>query len=139
MAKQRINIYTDGACKGNPGPGGWAFYIENENVERCGREKETTNNRMELLAAINGLDYYKSPTQITIFSDSQYVIKGITDWIHGWKSSNWKNGKVKNIDLWKQLDELNNRHDVLWKWVKGHSGNKNNERVDQLAQKQSQF
>ena len=135
---EKVEIYTDGACKGNPGPGGWGVLLRFKGAEKKlnGAEKETTNNRMELMAAIKALEALTRPCQVDLTTDSQYVRKGITEWIHGWKKRNWKNASkqpVKNADLWKQLDELVQKHDVSWHWVKGHSGHPENELVDQLA------
>ena len=134
----KIEIYTDGACKGNPGPGGWGALLRagQHQKELCGGEKETTNNRMELMAAIKGLEAVKKPSIITLTTDSQYVRKGITEWMDGWKKKGWKNSQkkpVKNVDLWKLLDEQNKRHEVEWLWVKGHSGHPENEKADELA------
>lgn len=135
--------YTDGACSGNPGPGGWGALLiarDGDKVlkERAlsGGEAETTNNRMELLAAINALETFDRPTTVTIVTDSSYVKDGITKWIHGWKARGWKTaGKkpVKNEDLWRRLDEAAARHDVTWEWVKGHAGHPENEKADELA------
>jgi len=133
-----IQIYTDGACKGNPGPGGWGALLlaGKHRKELCGGEKETTNNRMELTAAIKALEAVKKSAVIELTTDSQYVRKGITEWLDGWKKKGWKNSQkkpVKNSDLWKQLDEQNQRHSVSWHWVKGHSGHPGNEKADDLA------
>ncbi len=133
-----IEIYTDGACKGNPGPGGWgAFMIYGEHEkELFGGEAHTTNNRMELLGVISALAALTRACEVTIHTDSQYVKNGIQTWIHSWKKNGWKTAAkqpVKNEDLWKQLDEEVARHTVQWRWVKGHSGNPGNERADQLA------
>ncbi|GAB5414371.1 MAG: ribonuclease HI [Congregibacter sp.] len=131
-------MYTDGACRGNPGPGGWGallLYGEHRR-ELFGGEAETTNNRMELLAAIEGLRGLSEPCEVTLFTDSTYVMKGITEWIDNWKRRDWKTASKKpvaNADLWRQLDEQNQRHTVSWQWVKGHSGNPGNECADQLA------
>ena len=133
-----VTIYTDGACKGNPGPGGWGAilkYGESEK-EMWGGDKVTTNNRMEMMAAIEALEVLTRPSKVRLFTDSEYLRKGITEWITGWKKRQWKNsaGKpVKNVDLWKRLDELTLPHDIEWRWVKGHSGDPGNERADQLA------
>ncbi|MEO0945672.1 MAG: ribonuclease HI [Pseudomonadota bacterium] len=135
--------YTDGACSGNPGPGGWgALLIARDGdavvKERplSGGEANTTNNRMELLAAINALEALERPSAITVVTDSTYVKNGVTSWIHGWKRNGWKTAAkkpVKNDDLWKRLDEAQDRHDVTWEWVKGHAGHPENERADELA------
>jgi ribonuclease HI len=133
-----VVIYTDGACSGNPGPGGWgAILMHGATVkELCGGELATTNNRMELMAAIQALEALKKPCQVELHTDSQYVQKGIHEWIHSWKRRGWKtaDGKaVKNDDLWRRLDEARARHDVKWRWVKGHAGHEHNERADELA------
>ena len=138
-----IHAWTDGACSGNPGPGGWGVLMrafkDGEIVkerELKGGEAETTNNRMELLAAINALEALSRPTDITITTDSAYVKNGVTGWIHGWKRNGWKTSAkkpVKNVDLWQRLDEAQQRHDVTWKWIKGHAGHAENERADELA------
>jgi ribonuclease HI len=135
--------YTDGACSGNPGPGGWGALLIARNgdtvvKERAlkGGEADTTNNRMELLAAITALETLDRPTQMTIVTDSSYVKDGITSWIHGWKKRGWKTAAkkpVKNEDLWRRLDAAVARHDVIWEWVKGHAGHPENERADELA------
>ncbi len=136
--KQSIEAFTDGACSGNPGPGGWGVWLRygNHEKELCGGESDTTNQRMELQAAIEALQALKRPSSITIYSDSKYVIQGITEWIDGWKKRDWKNTAKKpvaNRDLWEQLDALNERHQVTWQWVKGHAGHEGNERADALA------
>tara|TARA_B100001173_G_C15701425_1_gene426268 strand:+ start:71 stop:520 length:450 start_codon:yes stop_codon:yes gene_type:complete len=136
--KSRITIYTDGACKGNPGEGGWGALIEynSESVKIYGYEKETTNNRMEIVAAIKALGSIKEKSDIIIYTDSKYLINGINTWIHGWKKNNWRtssNKDVKNVDLWKIIDELNSNCSIEWNWVKGHSGNPGNEIADELA------
>ena len=136
-----VNIYTDGACRGNPGPGGWGVLIEHENVnkELYGGMQVTTNNQMELSAAIEGLFYFNEhieSKEVELFTDSKYVIDGINSWIHGWKKNNWRTSTkkpVKNDELWKTLDELNSKLTVNWNWVKGHSGDIFNDRVDLLA------
>lgn len=135
--------YTDGACSGNPGPGGWGvllFAKDGETVmkERTlnGGEAETTNNRMELMAAIMALETLAKPSAITVVTDSAYVKNGVTGWIFGWKRNGWKTSAkkpVKNVDLWQRLDEAQSRHDVTWKWIKGHAGHAENERADELA------
>jgi ribonuclease HI len=134
--------YTDGACSGNPGPGGWGAILlarEGDTIvkerELNGGEANTTNNRMEMLAAINVLETLSRASKLTIVTDSSYVKDGITKWIHGWKAKGWKKkgGEIKNIDLWKRLDEAQARHDVTWEWVKGHAGHPENERADELA------
>ena len=135
-----VNIYTDGACRGNPGIGGWGVYIEyGETIkELYGGDKLTTNNKMELTAAIKGLEALNTKCQVNLITDSKYVMDGINGWINGWKKNNWKNSQkkdVKNKDLWIQLDKLNSYHDVKWSWVKGHSGHFQNEKADQLANK----
>jgi ribonuclease HI len=134
-----VDIYTDGACRGNPGPGGWAALLlsGNHKKEISGSETLTTNNRMELFAAISGLEALKSKgTRARVFTDSQYVIKGIREWVPNWKQRGWKTADkkpVKNQDLWERLDALASTHDVEWHWVPGHSGVEGNERVDRLA------
>ncbi|MBN9057595.1 MAG: ribonuclease HI [Rhizobiales bacterium] len=136
--EKRIAIWTDGACSGNPGPGGWgAVLIAGEHEKDLKRgEADTTNNRMELTAAIEALDALKRPSVVDLHTDSQYVKGGITGWIHGWKRNGWKTADkkpVKNVDLWQRLDTALQRHKVTWHWVKGHAGNEENERADQLA------
>ena len=133
-----IEIHTDGACLGNPGPGGWGALLRYKGHERelAGGEAHTTNNRMELMAAIMGLETLSEPCNITLFTDSQYVRQGITEWMSGWVRRNWKTAggdQVKNRDLWERLHEATQRHQIDWRWVKGHSGDPDNERVDQLA------
>ncbi|OGI40504.1 MAG: ribonuclease HI [Candidatus Muproteobacteria bacterium RBG_16_64_10] len=134
----KVTIYTDGACRGNPGPGGWGailLYGDHEK-ELYGAEKETTNNRMELMAAIRALEALKRPCDITLTTDSQYVRKGITEWLANWKKRGWKTaGKkpVKNQELWQRLEKAADKHKIHWKWIKGHSGHPENERADQLA------
>lgn len=135
--------YTDGACSGNPGPGGWGALLQAKEGDKVvkerelkGGEAETTNNRMELLAAINALETLGRGTAITVVTDSQYVKNGVTGWIHGWKRNGWKTAAkkpVKNAELWQRLDAAAARHDVTWEWVKGHAGHPGNERADQLA------
>ncbi len=136
----KIEIFTDGACRGNPGPGGWGAFLRagSHKKELFGGEKDTTNNRMELTAAIKALEAIKKPSVVILTTDSQYVRKGITEWLEGWKAKGWKNSAkkpVKNVDLWQALDIQNNRHKVDWRWVKGHSGHPENELADQLANK----
>ena len=133
-----IQIFTDGACRGNPGPGGWGVILRSGSHEKelFGGEQSTTNNRMELRAAIEGLAALKRPSQVTVTTDSQYVRQGITQWIEGWKRNQWRTSAkkpVKNQDLWQLLDELTSRHEVTWEWVKGHSGHPDNELADALA------
>ena len=136
----KVTIFTDGACRGNPGPGGWGAILlfgEREK-EISGGEAMTTNNRMELMAAIQALMALTKPCKVELHTDSQYVQKGISEWMPGWKARGWKTAAkqlVKNADLWKLLDEARLRHDVTWKWVKGHAGHVMNERADQLANK----
>jgi ribonuclease HI len=134
----RVSIWTDGACSGNPGPGGWGVVLKfNETVkELSGGEQLTTNNRMELLAAIRALEALTRPVAVDLFTDSQYVRGGITEWMKGWKRNGWKTAdkkSVKNQDLWEQLDKLIAKHDVAWHWVKGHANDPDNERADELA------
>lgn len=136
--KPAVTIYTDGACSGNPGPGGWGVLLKYNGSERelSGGDRKTTNNKMELLAAINALEALKKPCTVTLYTDSNYVKNGITGWIHGWLRNGWKTASkkpVKNADLWQQLLEAKKRHDVTWKWVKGHAGDPGNERADELA------
>ena len=137
---KEVEIFTDGACRGNPGPGGWGVLLRYGKVERhlYGGEAETTNNRMELQAAIEGLKALKERCAVTLTTDSVYVRSGITEWLANWKQRNWKTAArkpVKNVDLWRLLDHQNERHDVQWHWVKGHSGHRENEIADQLANK----
>jgi len=136
--KEYIDVYTDGACSGNPGKGGWGVYIEIEGkIETIsGSESETTNNRMELVAVIRALEYFDKGKKLNLFTDSKYVMDGINSWILKWKSNNWKTSKkesVKNRDLWERLDELKELHTISWRWVKGHEGNYGNEQADYLA------
>ena len=135
-----IDIYTDGACKGNPGPGGWGALLKSGHTEKTlfGGELETTNNRMEMTAVIEALRALKRPCKVTLHVDSQYVLKGMTEWLTGWKAKGWKTAAkqpVKNVDLWQQLDALVNggSHHIEWRWVKGHAGDPGNERADALA------
>jgi ribonuclease HI len=136
--KNNIVIYTDGACKGNPGEGGWGAVIEDKkSVNKLyGYEENTTNNRMEIVAAIKALKTFSEKSDIIIYTDSKYLMNGINDWINNWKKNNWKTSNkkdVKNVDLWKIIDELNLKHNIEWNWVKGHSGNPGNEMADDLA------
>jgi ribonuclease HI len=133
-----VVIHTDGACSGNPGPGGWGVILKSGDVEKelSGGEANTTNNRMELLAAISALEALKRPARVDLYTDSQYVRGGITGWIHGWKKNGWKTADrkpVKNVDLWQRLDQALGQHQVRWHWVKGHAGHLENERADELA------
>ena len=135
---ERIKIYTDGACRGNPGRGGWGVFIINgqESKKIFGGKIETTNNEMELTAAIKGLEFFNSPTDLDLYTDSKYVMDGINDWIHNWKKNGWKTANkkpVKRSNLWIELDKLNSFHDVKWYWVKGHSGDIGNDMADELA------
>ena len=135
----KVVIYTDGACRGNPGPGGWgAILIAANGTEKtfCGGDLATTNNRMELMAAIQALEALNRPCRVDLHTDSKYVMQGITEWIRGWKARGWKTADrkpVKNDDLWKRLDAARLRHEVKWHWVKGHAGHELNERADRLA------
>ena len=137
--KPEVTIYTDGACQGNPGPGGWGALLRYGKHEKIlsGGEKETTNNRMELQAALEALRGLKEPCQVTLFTDSEYLKKGITDWMPNWKKRNWrrKGGELANVDLWMKLDQEIERHEVDWRWIRGHAGNMYNERVDRLAKR----
>jgi len=133
-----VEIYTDGACRGNPGPGGWGVLMRYEGVEKTlhGGEAQTTNNRMELMAAIQALEALSRPCSVDLTTDSQYVRKGITEWMAAWKRRGWKTASrqpVKNRDLWERLDTLSQRHEIRWHWVRGHTGHDGNERVDDLA------
>ena len=133
-----VRIYTDGACKGNPGPGGWGAVVQmdGEEKELFGGELQTTNNRMELTAVIRALELLERPSQIEVYTDSQYVQKGISEWLHDWKRRGWRTADkkpVKNVDLWRELDRLAGLHRIAWHWVKGHSGHPENERADALA------
>jgi ribonuclease HI len=135
-----VQLFTDGACSGNPGPGGWGCILRFKGVEKelCGGEPGTTNNRMEMKAVISGLEALKRPCTVEVYTDSQYVQKGITEWIWGWKKRGWKtadNKPVKNAELWQELDSLVRKHKVSWHWVKGHAGHPENERADELARK----
>jgi ribonuclease HI len=136
--RPQVTIYTDGACSGNPGPGGWGAILISgtHRKELSGGEALTTNNRMELLAAISALEALKRPSRVDLHTDSEYVRNGISSWIHGWKKKGWKtaaNKPVKNAELWQQLDTARHRHEVHWHWVKGHAGHPENERADELA------
>ena len=137
---KKIEVFTDGACRGNPGPGGWGvlLIIDGEENSLFGGDRNTTNNRMELTAAIKALEYFDKGTSLTLTTDSSYVKDGITKWLENWKSKNWITSSkkpVKNKDLWVQLDKLNSENDVLWQWVKAHDGHRENEMADMLANK----
>lgn len=139
----KVEIYTDGACLGNPGPGGWAAILmtDKHQKEISGSQQDTTNNRMELTAVIESLKMIKKSVKIRLYTDSKYVIEGITKWIFGWKKNQWRNAnrkQVKNSDLWQELDEQVAKYDIEWIWVKGHDGNKYNEMVDKMAKKQAE-
>ena len=138
MTETVVEIFTDGACSGNPGPGGWACIIRTGDEEKVltGGSKDTTNQRMELLPAIAGLSHLDSPCTVKVYSDSEYLVKGMSEWIEGWKSRGWTTANkkpVKNRDLWELLDPLANQHEVEWIWVRGHADHPENERVDRLA------
>jgi ribonuclease HI len=138
MSEHGVVIYTDGACKGNPGPGGWGAWLSWGDHERelFGGEAATTNNRMELTAVIEALSALKRRCPVTIYTDSEYVRKGVTEWLANWKARGWKTADkkpVKNVDLWQRLEALSLQHDVLWRWVRGHAGDPGNERADMLA------
>ncbi|SRR6056297_2747465 len=138
VADEVVELYTDGACSGNPGPGGWGVLMRYDGHERtlCGGEHETTNNRMELMAAIEGLEALKRPCTVRLYTDSQYVQKGISEWLANWKARGWRTAAkkpVKNEDLWRRLDAASGRHSVSWHWVRGHAGHPENERADALA------
>jgi ribonuclease HI len=140
MSDEAVEIFTDGACRGNPGPGGWGVILRSNGREKelWGGEAATTNNRMELMAVIRALEALKRPSRVNVHTDSQYVQKGISEWIHSWKRRGWKTADknpVKNEDLWRRLDEVAARHEVEWHWVRGHSGHPENERADELANK----
>jgi ribonuclease HI len=144
MTERVVEIFSDGACRGNPGPGGWGALLRTksgtEHVEKelYGGEAATTNNRMELTAVIRALDALKRPSRVKLYTDSLYVMKGITQWVHDWKRRGWRTADkkpVKNIDLWQALDAAAGRHEIEWHWVKGHAGHPENERADQLANK----
>ncbi|MDN3640016.1 ribonuclease HI [Simiduia curdlanivorans] len=135
---KKVELFTDGACKGNPGPGGWGVLMRYGELEKslCGGEKHTTNNRMELMAAIEGLKALNEHCEVILTTDSQYVRQGITSWMEKWKRNGWKTASrqpVKNEDLWRALDEQSARHSITWAWVKGHSGHRENEMADELA------
>ena len=138
MVEGTVEIYADGACKGNPGPGGWGVVLRTRGHEKelCGGEAQTTNNRMELTAVIEGLAALKHRSKVRVYTDSQYVQKGISEWIHNWKRRGWRTADrkpVKNEDLWRKLDDIARGHHVEWHWVKGHAGHPENERADALA------
>lgn len=139
----RVEIFTDGACSGNPGPGGWGAILRWKDTEKelSGGAVETTNNRMELTAVIEALKVLKVSCVVSLYTDSKYVMDGVTQWLPNWKKNNWrttnKKSEVKNVDLWQQLDELLPKHEILWNWVKGHNGHPENERVDKLAREQA--
>ncbi len=140
---KKVSLYTDGACSGNPGPGGWAFILRcdktGKELERADGEPESTNNKMELTAVIRGLEVLKEPCEVTLYADSTYVLQGMKSWMAGWKSRGWKRkegnklAEVKNVDLWKQLDKLIQTHKIIYEHVKGHAGHVENERCDVLA------
>jgi ribonuclease HI len=138
MTNEIVEIFTDGACKGNPGVGGWGALLRTKSKERemFGGEAHTTNNRMELMGAIAALEVLSRPCHIKLHTDSKYVQQGISEWVHGWKQRGWKTSSkqpVKNEDLWRRLDEAASRHTIEWVWIKGHAGHSENERADQLA------
>jgi len=130
----KVEIFTDGACSGNPGPGGWGVLLRYKGVEKelSGGEMETTNNRMEMMAVIEGLAALKKPSTVDLYTDSQYVQKGVTEWMKGWKAKGWPS-RIKNQDLWQRIDSAVSMHDVTFHWVRGHDGHEENERVDKLA------
>ena len=137
---QAVELYTDGACSGNPGPGGWGCILRFKGVEKelYGGENPTTNNRMEMMAVLSGLNALTRPCTVEVYTDSEYVKKGMTEWLRGWKARGWKTADkkpVKNDDLWKMLDEAASRHRVSWHWVRGHAGHPENERADELARR----
>ena len=137
-AKPHVIIHTDGACSGNPGPGGWGAILESgqHRKELSGGEPQSTNNRMELMAAIAALEALKGPSRVDLWTDSVYVRDGITKWVHGWRRNGWKTADkkpVKNVELWQRLDEATKRHTIEWHWLKGHAGHPENERADELA------
>jgi ribonuclease HI len=136
--ESQVEIFTDGACRGNPGPGGWGALLRYNGNEKTlyGAEKETTNNRMELMAAISALESLTRSCEVALTTDSQYVRKGITEWMEGWKKRGWKTANkkpVKNVDLWQRLEQAAQKHQVSWHWVRGHTGHPENERADELA------
>ncbi len=138
MGDKTVEIFTDGACRGNPGPGGWGALLRYDGKEKSlhGAEKNTTNNRMELMAAIKALESLKRPCKVILMTDSKYVMNGITSWLANWKRNGWKTAAkrpVKNADLWQQLDLEVQKHDIEWQWIKGHSGHRENEIADELA------
>jgi len=138
MSEDQIELFTDGACRGNPGPGGWGALLRFSGTEKelFGGEAETTNNRMELMAAIRGLESLTRPCRVRLTTDSQYVMKGVTEWMDNWKRRGWKTAAkkpVKNVDLWQRLDKALAPHQVEWQWVRGHTGHVENERADELA------
>ncbi len=140
MSRKTVTIYTDGACRGNPGPGGWGAVLEYDDQQRTlhGGERESTNNRMELTAVIKALEALKYPCVIELYTDSKYVLQGITEWIVNWKKRGWRTAAKKpvlNVDLWQQLDSLVSEHEINWHWVKGHSGDAGNELADEMANK----
>ncbi|GAB4384060.1 MAG: ribonuclease HI [Phycisphaerales bacterium] len=139
-APPHVELYTDGACSGNPGPGGWAFVLRHpasgREIEQAGGEPQTTNNRMELRAVIEGLSMLSRRSVVELYSDSQYVLKGLEEWLESWKRRGWKTASkqpVKNEDLWRRLDELRSRHEIRFHWIRGHQGHPENERCDELA------
>lgn len=138
MNKTKVTIYTDGACRGNPGPGGWGAFLNAQGKDKFlyAYEPTTTNNRMELTAVIESLTALNQPCEVELYTDSTYVLKGMTEWLEGWKKRNWKTASrkpVKNVDLWQKLDDQCMKHKLNWHWVKGHSGNPGNEKADELA------
>lgn len=140
MSEKIITIYTDGACSGNPGPGGWGALLmwNGHEKELFGGEGDTTNNRMEMMAVIKALEALKGAPKVELYTDSKYVMQGITEWLQGWKAKGWKTASkkpVKNVDLWKEIDEIVAKHDVSFHWVKGHAGDPGNERADELARR----
>lgn len=140
MVEDVVEIFSDGACRGNPGPGGWGVLLRSRGAEKelYGGEADTTNNRMELTAVIRALEALKRPSRVRLYTDSQYVQKGISEWVRQWKRRGWRTAEkkpVKNIDLWQRLDELAALHEVEWRWVRGHAGHPENERADKLANK----